>query len=164
MSLYNTLFGTDPYSEFLCETLKIDVYEDDQIREKVSEMKRLIVEQTDTYSEVPFPPAYIGEKYLELLDELKGKVFPSGRFRDCCSTETNGNHRIHLYTRCGGGNAQEYSYVYHLLEYHPNFECYEYDSFDSTYATFIFTLPQLLVDALEIVKKEESNASSEFIE
>lgn len=60
-----------------------------------------------------------------------------GRFRDVYLIDG----KIAVYTRCGGGNREDYVEVFEKMSQHPNF-CYDADDdFDSTYATFYFSFP-----------------------
>lgn len=61
-----------------------------------------------------------------------------GRFRDAYITSDG---VLAVFTRCGGGNHQDYHEVYAKLATHPNYLRYEYDDFDSTYSTFYFSVP-----------------------
>lgn len=80
----------------------------------------------------------------ELLSALgldRGMV---GRFRDCYLAAEG--KEIHLHTRCGGGNRQDYQHVFDALKKHP---CYIGDNdgeFDSTYATIRFHTPAVFED------------------
>ena len=114
MSMYNMIFGKDPNSELLLEMLEL--------------------EQGDFY-----------------------------RFRDCYLTEDN---EIAVYTRGGGGNRECYCDDYYEVDElsiadaigdlhekgcvvlthernhkHPNYIHDADDYFDSTYATFYFSVP-----------------------
>ena len=59
------------------------------------------------------------------------------RFRDCFISE-DGN--IEVYTRVGGGNRNQ-GYGEDELYGHPNFVTTYDDDFDSTYATYVFSVP-----------------------
>lgn len=65
-----------------------------------------------------------------------------GRFRDCW-IERRGNDElaIAIYTRNGGGNRDSYADQIHTMRNNPNYLSDKDDSFDSTYATFYFKLP-----------------------
>ena len=65
------------------------------------------------------------------------------RFRDCflCDEEhPEYDDHIHLYTRVGGGN-RGCGYGEEELCKHPDFVTSFDDSFDSTYATYVFRVP-----------------------
>lgn len=65
------------------------------------------------------------------------------RFRDCFLKDKErpeyDNH-IHVYTRVGGNN-RNCGFGEEELESHPNFVTTFDDSFDSTYATYVFSIP-----------------------
>lgn len=73
---------------------------------------------------------------LPLLGEKHPDDYP--RFRDCFVTEDN---EIAVYTRVGGGNRNE-GFGEEELQSHPNFLRDEDDDFDSTYATYYFSVPE----------------------
>lgn len=66
------------------------------------------------------------------------------RFRDCFLKDKEhpeyDNH-IHVYTRVGGGNRDS-GYGEEELYKHSNFVTSFDDSFDSTFATYVFTVPE----------------------
>lgn len=84
------------------------------------------------------------------------------RFRDCCIGRLEndavdkdqfgipvkirncvpGAREISVYTRVGGGNREEYSDEIAALRAHPNYVMDYDDSFDSTFATFVFSAPK----------------------
>jgi len=49
---------------------------------------------------------------------------------------------IVVYTRCGGGNREDWPEVFDLMAAHPWFSHDEDDEFDSTYCCFYFKIPQ----------------------
>jgi len=67
-----------------------------------------------------------------------------GRFRDCFLYDDEhpeyDNH-ISVYTRMGGGNRDSYEELIEELQSHENYVADYDDSFDSTYATFVFSVP-----------------------
>jgi len=69
-----------------------------------------------------------------------------GRFRDVSIQEKGGKLRISVYTRNGGGNRDDYQEVFDELEKHPNYLCDFDDSFDCTYATIEFSIPEKHLD------------------
>lgn len=79
-----------------------------------------------------------------------------GRFRDAFFTEDG---KIAVFTRNGGGNRDDYQYVFDELSKHPMYlEDFD-DDFDCTYATIMFSVPEQykpLVDKLKPNKKEPS--------
>lgn len=99
MSLYNMLFGRNPYSKVL----------------------------------------------LALLGLTEGDC---GRFRDCYPNEDG--TEIHIYTRNGGGNREEYQDTIDALAARPGYLRDFDDDFDCTYATIVFAVP---VEAKAIVAR-----------
>lgn len=73
------------------------------------------------------------------IDQDDGK-YPSGRFRDIFLNEDA--TKILLYTRNGGGNRENYQYVFDALSKHPNYISDNDDYFDCTYATIEFSVPE----------------------
>ncbi len=67
------------------------------------------------------------------------------RFRDCFLKDESrpeyDNH-IHIYTRTGGGNREEYENENEEMCLHPEYVTDFDDDFDSTYATFVFKVPE----------------------
>lgn len=61
-----------------------------------------------------------------------------GRFRDCYIDK----EQIVVYTRCGGGNREDYGDVFDKMKKHPQFVRDEDDSFDCTYCSFYFNIPE----------------------
>ncbi len=74
---------------------------------------------------------------------LKAEDF--GRFRDAYPSAEH----IVVYTRCGGGNRDDYGEVFEKMEKHPLFDRDEDDDFDCTYCSFYFKHPK---GAEEILK------------
>ena len=60
-----------------------------------------------------------------------------GRFRDAHVAEGE----IAVYTRCGGGNREDYEEMFESLSQHPRYLRDKDDDFDSTYATIYFSVP-----------------------
>jgi hypothetical protein len=75
------------------------------------------------------------------------------RFRDCSlgaeGTETEGS--ILVYTRVGGGNREAYSDEIEWMRSLPTYVDDYDDDFDSTYATFVFHVPEEWKKDLELV-------------
>lgn len=67
------------------------------------------------------------------------------RFRDAFVSEDG--TRIDVYTRTGGGNREDYPQM--ALYRNPLFAGTRDDDFDSTYATFSFTIPAEFVPDVE---------------
>lgn len=77
---------------------------------------------------------------LPLLGEKHPESYP--RFRDCFITkDDNGVDEIHVFTRVGGNNRGQ-GYGEEELYKHPNFLRTWDDDFDSTYATYAFSVPE----------------------
>jgi len=79
---------------------------------------------------------------MPMLGEKHPDAYP--RFRDCfLSDEEHPKYddHIHVYTRVGGGN-RGCGYGEDELMAHPNFVATFDDSFDSTYATYVFSVPE----------------------
>lgn len=67
------------------------------------------------------------------------------RFRDCLLSDEEHpeyDDHIHVYTRAGGGNREAYSDEIEQLRAMPTFVADFDDSFDNTYATFVFAVPK----------------------
>lgn len=79
---------------------------------------------------------------LPMLGDKHPDEYP--RFRDCfLSDEAHPeyNDHIHVYTRVGGNNRGA-GYGEEWLEQHPDFVTTFDDSFDSTFATYVFRVPE----------------------
>lgn len=74
-----------------------------------------------------------------------------GRFRDA-GVEPG---RIYIYTRCGGGNREDYQRVFEKMAQHPNFIEDVDDDFDCTYCTFFFTFPEVYATDLASIAGTE---------
>lgn len=75
---------------------------------------------------------------LPMLGEKHPDSYP--RFRDCFVNIENGEPEIHVYTRVGGENRDE-GFGEEELYKHPNYIATWDDDFDSTYATYSFSVP-----------------------
>lgn len=82
---------------------------------------------------------------LAILGVTEGQC---GRFRDCYPNEDG--TQIHVFTRNGGGNRDEYQDVIDELAKHPCYLTDFDDEYDCTYATITFKVPEA---AMEIVAK-----------
>lgn len=82
-----------------------------------------------------------------VLEWLGLDVEDCGRFRDAYITK-GGN--VAVFTRCGGGNRDDYEDMFARMRTHPNYLYDEDDDFDSTFATIYFTAP---VAELENIKE-----------
>lgn len=74
-----------------------------------------------------------------------------GRFRDAFVADG----KICIYTRCGGGNREDYLDVFEQMRDHPNFLEDKDDDFDSTYCTFFFSFPDDFKRELEKINAKE---------
>lgn len=84
------------------------------------------------------------EELLEILNLSSGDF---GRFRDAY-LNADGTEII-VFTRCGGGNREDYDWVFDDMESHPMYIRDEDDDYDSTYCSFYFKVPE---DKLELTK------------
>lgn len=75
------------------------------------------------------------------------------RFRDCFVTEDN---HIAIYTRVGGGN-RGCGFGEEELYKDPNFITTYDDEFDSTYATYEFSVPEKWKPDFELIMSEKFN-------
>lgn len=81
------------------------------------------------------------------------------RFRDCFVTEDN---QIAIYTRVGGNNRGQ-GYGEEELYKDPNFVKTFDDSFDDTYATYVFNVPEKWkADFDKLMEKKFSETSEEY--
>lgn len=80
-----------------------------------------------------------------------------GRFRDCYIKD----NQICVYTRCGGGNREDYQSVFDEMEKHPCYYDDQDDDFDSTYATFYFSFPAEFAEDLAKLGNDEKLTPSE---
>lgn len=81
------------------------------------------------------------------------------RFRDCFIGEDN---NIHVFTRVGGGNRNE-GFGEEKLYKHENFISTFDDDFDSTYGTYVFSVPEKWKNDFELIKKGEfKQVSTEY--
>jgi hypothetical protein len=85
-----------------------------------------------------------------LLLKMIGKTSDDfGRFRDCyLSPEWD---KIIVYTRCGGGNREDYQEVFDEMEGHPNYLSNYDDDFDCTYAYFEFSIPDEYKEDVKLI-------------
>lgn len=126
MSLYNAIFGTNPMAPFLLKMLGID-----------QPMKNAPVLPPEADSWHPNYDEKAAQNFIQ--QAIKRKYYISGRFRDAWLNSDG--MEIHIYTRNGGGNREEYWYVFKILRSHPQYLRDIDDEFDSTYATIVFRVP-----------------------
>lgn len=89
---------------------------------------------------------------MPMLGEKHPDSYP--RFRDCfINDEDHPQYKdhIHVYTRVGGNNRGE-GFGEEELYKHPNFVTSFDDDFDSTYATYVFSIPEEWKQDFELVK------------
>lgn len=88
-----------------------------------------------------------------LMTMLKLHPKDVGRFRDCYlrRVEGTGELQIAVYTRNGGGNREEYESVTEALQKHPAYVSDADDSFDSTYATYFFKVPEEYKKEIDLI-------------
>jgi hypothetical protein len=78
--------------------------------------------------------------YMTMLGLTSGDV---GRFRDCyLQKNVHGDLRIVIFTRNGGGNRDDYAGTTESLQAHPEYVEDFDDEFDSTYASYVFKVPE----------------------
>ena len=75
---------------------------------------------------------------LGLLGYTPGRF---GRFRDCHLVKEDGDLQIQVFTRCGGGNREDYQEVFDWARKEENYIRDFDDDFDSAYATIEFKFP-----------------------
>lgn len=97
---------------------------------------------------------------LPMLGEQHPDSYP--RFRDCFANLDNEQPEIHVYTRVGGGNRNE-GYGEEKLYQHPNFLKTWDDDFDSTFATYSFSVPAEWREDFDlIIAGNIKNVSAEY--
>lgn len=77
------------------------------------------------------------------------------RFRDCFTSDEEHpeyDDHIHVYTRVGGGN-RGCDFGEEELYEHPNFVSTFDDTFDCTYATYVFSIPEQFKSDYDLIKK-----------
>lgn len=96
-----------------------------------------------------FPGAY--DRGQVLLPVLGIRSFDDvGRFRDAwVERDDTGRLWVHLYTRLGGLNRDDYATVIANLRANPNYARDADDSYDNTYASFWFRVPATWTTVLE---------------
>jgi hypothetical protein len=101
--------------------------------------------------------------FLPMLGDKHPDSYP--RFRDCMITEDDGQNRITLLTRTGGGNRPDYESEIEELRNHPNFIRDHDADWDSTYAYFDFSVPEEFKGDFDIVMEGKlSEASKQYQE
>lgn len=90
------------------------------------------------------------DDYIVLLGMLNLTEKDFGRFRDIYLNKDG--TKIIVYTRCGGGNREDYKEVFDRMSKHPNYVKDYDDDFDNTYCYFEFSVP----DKFKITCKQMS--------
>jgi hypothetical protein len=97
---------------------------------------------------------------LALLEQVPGDF---GRFRDAWIEKApDGVLRLVVYTRCGGGNRDEYAGTWGEIRQHPLYVMDQDDDFDCTYASAFFRFPDELPASLVAELPEELKAPGAF--
>ena len=81
------------------------------------------------------------------------------RFRDCFVRD----NKIHIYTRTGGGNREYYEKENNIIRDMDGFVNDFDDSFDSTFATWVFDVPEKWeTDFDKIINGDTKSISKEY--
>lgn len=112
---------------------------------------------------------------LPMLGEKHPDKYP--RFRDCFVGELSNSDEndqfgiplkkrdssktISVYTRVGGGNRDDYENEINELRSHPNYIRDYDDDFDSTFATFLFSVPKEFETDYDLILSGELKKISE---
>jgi hypothetical protein len=88
---------------------------------------------------------------LAMLGKTQGDF---GRFRDAYFNE---ERNIVIYTRCGGGNRDDYQQVFDEMSTHPYFIRDFDEDFDSTYASFEFKVPDQFKEQVDKLFDKSDN-------
>lgn len=91
---------------------------------------------------------------LPMLGEKHPDNYP--RFRDCFVD----NNEIHVYTRVGGGN-RNCEFGEEKLQQHPNYLRDFDDEYDSTYATYVFSIPDEFKNDFDLITSGKIKEISE---
>ncbi len=94
-----------------------------------------------------------------LLDMIGLEPSTIPRFRDVWIDDDFKTITVH--TRTGGGNRESYQDENDAMTENPNYVCDHDDSFDSTFADFVFTVPQAKADELRKILEEASEGDEE---
>ena len=87
---------------------------------------------------------------LKMLGLTRGDF---GRYRDCYLE--SGGDTIVVYTRCGGGNRDDYQSVFDEMAKHTSYSRDWDDDFDSTYAYFEFHTPEKYRELTKAMESDE---------
>ena len=88
----------------------------------------------------------------DILALLGKGVADFGRYRNVFIEEDF----IIVHTRNGGGNREDYEYVFEEMSKHPWYSHDEDDDFDCTYANIYFKVPEDVKQELENLNKGEN--------
>ena len=102
-------------------------------------------------------------KDADVLLKILGLTRPDfGRYRDIYLNKDG--TEIVVYTRCGGGNREEYYYMFDKLSKHPCYVRDEDDDYDSTYCYLYFDVPKehLKTTRALATGKDPENVSEKF--
>lgn len=101
-----------------------------------------------------------GENELSgiLLKMLNLSKEDCGRYRDCYLDKKG--EKIIVYTRNGGGNREDYEYVFDKLSKHSNYICDYDDDFDCTYASIEFRVPDRFIKLTKKMVKEGADITT----
>ena len=86
---------------------------------------------------------------LSLLGKTQGDF---GRYRNVYVEDDF----IVVHTRCGGGNREDYEYVFEEMSDHPWYSHDQDDDFDCTYANIYFKVPENVQQELVNLNKGEN--------
>lgn len=86
--------------------------------------------------------------YARIL-ETAGPMPEIPRFRDMYTREDNGKIQIVLYTRTGGGNRESYEDQNNALTEHPLFVKDFDDDYDSTFAHWVYSVPEAYAERMQ---------------
>jgi len=90
------------------------------------------------------------------------------RFRDCFTHDPEHpeyDDKIHIYTRVGGGNRESYEAEINELRAMAGYLADHDDNFDSTYATFVYEIPEKWKRDYEFAKQMKlADVSPEYRE
>lgn len=88
-----------------------------------------------------------------------------GRYRDVWLENSEGRLILAVYTRCGGGNRDDYEHVFAMAFQVPGYVSSHDDDFDSTYCTFRFRLStEKQEELLSEVRKVDPDFSIEGVQ
>lgn len=93
---------------------------------------------------------------LKSVLKLDTENYPTGRYRDIYLD----GDKITLYTRNGGGNREDYQFVFDALSKHPNYIRNYDDDFDCTYAYVEFSIPDQFKEKLLAASEQQGEVLS----